>query len=308
MSVGAGDALSRVVAMTNGKGGVGKTSLTSNIAGQLALAGYRVLAVDLDLSGNLGLDLGYLTDERADEGLGTFNAVNMGSEFTIIQDVRPGLDVIPGGRRLEAVAALGTIPRDEPGGIPGEFARRLAPVAAGYDLTLIDTAPGNPTLQDMALAAARYVVVPLRTDRAGMEGLLLVGPRVRKARESYNPALSYLGAVMFGHNGRASQVERIAREHLARVGDRVPLMTTSVRHSEAVAQDARERGQLAHELAELVDEAQSERLRLLASGDPTVEAPRLISPVSGSVAADYAALAEEILHRIAAAENGQAIA
>ena len=53
-------ALRRTIAVLNGKGGVGKTSLTANLSGLFADAGYRVLAIDLDPQGNLGNDLGYL--------------------------------------------------------------------------------------------------------------------------------------------------------------------------------------------------------------------------------------------------------
>ena len=243
---------------------VHNTSVAANVAGQITLGDYRVLTVDLDLSGNLGLDLGYITDERADEGLSIFNAVHVGSPLTVIKDVRPGLDVVPGGRRLEAVAALTNLPSEQPGGVPGAFARALAPLAAEYDIVVIDTAPGNPVLQDMALAAARYVIVPLRSDRSGVEGLRLVGPRVKKARDTINPKLTYLGAVIFGHTANASRVRRTAQEHLAVVGDKVPLLDAFVRHSEAVASDSRERGLLAHELAAQVDESKAARLRYLA--------------------------------------------
>ena len=59
--------LSNVIAVANGKGGVGKTALTANIAGALAAANNEVLAVDLDRQGNLELDLGY-RDGRSDQG------------------------------------------------------------------------------------------------------------------------------------------------------------------------------------------------------------------------------------------------
>ena len=287
---------------------VHNTSVAANVAGQITLGDYRVLTVDLDLSGNLGLDLGYITHEQADEGLSIFNAIHIGTPLAVIKDVRPGLDVVPGGRRLEAVAALTNLPSEQPGGVPGAFARALAPLAAEYDIVVIDTAPGNPVLQDMALAAARYVIVPLRSDRSGVEGLRLVGPRVKKARDTINPQLTYLGAVIFGHTANASRVRRTAEEHLAVVGDKVPLLDAFIRHSEAVASDARERGLLAHELAAQVDESKAARLRYLAhrGGDTTGEAaPTVVSPVSASVAQDYTLLAHEILIRIDSIETAQ---
>ena len=62
------EALTRVVAVINGKGGAGKTTITANVAGLLALSGYRVLVVDLDPQGNLAEDFGYTGDERDDSG------------------------------------------------------------------------------------------------------------------------------------------------------------------------------------------------------------------------------------------------
>ena len=63
-------ALRRTIAVLNGKGGVGKTSLTANLSGLFADAGYRVLAIDLDPQGNLGNDLGYLGAVLGDGGAG----------------------------------------------------------------------------------------------------------------------------------------------------------------------------------------------------------------------------------------------
>ena len=62
--------LSRVVSLANGKGGVGKTSLTANLAGEFAREGSRTLVVDLDVSGNLKLDLGLVGHEGDDPGRG----------------------------------------------------------------------------------------------------------------------------------------------------------------------------------------------------------------------------------------------
>ncbi|MGO8609285.1 ParA family protein, partial [Rhizobium johnstonii] len=84
--------LSRVVALINGKGGVGKTSTTANISGQLARANYQVLAVDLDLSGNLKLDLGYVGNPLDDDGKGVVDAVWHGQALPVIKNVRENLD------------------------------------------------------------------------------------------------------------------------------------------------------------------------------------------------------------------------
>ena len=314
--------LSRVLGVITGKGGVGKTSITANLAGQVAAAsrtgtgtsGYRVLAVDLDLSGNLKLDLGYVGNEKDDDGRGLFDAVWRGEPLRVIPGVREGLDVVPGGRHLELLAAVGATPLAvelPEGGVPATFAARLAALIEenGYDLVLLDCAPGNPVLQDMALAATRHILIPTKTDAAGWDGLRMVGPRVKKARER-NPALSYLGVVLFAHQASATRVRQATRDHLAAVGDKVPLLETTIRHSEATAHDCRSRGQLAHELAQDVDINATARLRALRSrrrrDGNVIELPAALSASADSLAGDYRRLAREVLTRIAEAEHAAA--
>lgn len=313
MTTSSNPALSRVVAVATGKGGAGKTSVTANVAGQLARGGLTVLGIDLDLSGNLGLDLGYAGRDSDDAGRGIVDSVWSDSQLPVISGVRPDLDVIPGGRHLELLTALSMSPtaRELPGGsVPAAFAAKLADIAEGYDVVLLDCAPGNPVLQDLALACARYILIPTKTDAAGWDGLRMVGPRVRKARE-FNPGLTYLGAVLFAHSTQAKRVLRNTQTRLAEVGDRVPLFDTFIRHSETAAHDCRSRGQLAHELAADASISRTEHLHALRrrtadqSSDPL---PQQLSGAADNLAGDYADLAREVLHRIAAHEATTALA
>lgn len=297
--------LARVIALINGKGGVGKTSVTANVAGQLARSRYRVLVVDLDLGGNLGLDFGYAQRGLGDYGRGVVEAVARGAALPRIEQVRDGLDVVPGGRLLEHLQALdysASVP------VPEAFADRLAQAAASYDIVLIDCAPGNPVLQRTALLASRYVVIPTRTDPAGWDGLRMVHPLVEQARVA-NPALTYLGVVIFAHQTIARAILARTRSQLtADVGDVIPLFDTTIRYSEASAHDCRRRGQLAHELARDAVEATRERLELLRSRkrDETHRLPDSLSGSASSLSQDYASLSREILTRIAARENSAA--
>lgn len=305
------DPLGRVVAVINGKGGVLKTSVVANVAGQLAKAGYRILAADLDLGANLKLDLGYVGDPLDDDGKGLLEAIWSGAELPIIRNVRAGLDVIPGGRQLEMLTALAYSPMAaelQGGGVPQEFARRLSEVAANYDLVLLDCSPGNPVLQDLALAATRYLVIPSKTDAGGWDGLRMVGPRVKKARAA-NPQLAYLGAVLVAHQTTATRILTSTKDRLAEVEDTVPLFDTFIRHSETAAHDCRNRGQLAHELAADAAAGKQERLALLSRSRGRHRAknltamPTQLSAAADSLAGDYEALSREILLRIAAHEQ-----
>ena len=90
------------IAFVNGKGGVGKTSITANTAGILANSEWRVLAIDLDRQGNLQKDLGYREDDRHDQGEMLFRALTGDQALEpILTEVRPNLDVIPGGEQIE---------------------------------------------------------------------------------------------------------------------------------------------------------------------------------------------------------------
>ena len=306
--------LARVVAVLNGKGGVGKTSITCNCAGQLARGGFRVLVVDLDVSGNVKLDFGLVDHPDQDDGRGLVDAVWSNKPLHLIKDARPDVDVVPGGNSLEILGALSQMSsaQELPGGsVAAAFAAKLAEIADDYDLIFLDCPPGNKELQEMALGAARWVLIPTKTDHASWDGLLKVGPRVKRARKE-NPALRYLGVVVFDHNPIASRLMRTTQERLAEVGETVPLFDSFVRHSQSAAQDCRGRGQLAHELARDVSAQKSDRLEALsnrrarrASGSNVIDlpVPVQLSGTADSVASDYTSLAQEICARITEAEN-----
>lgn len=307
------ESLSRVIAVINGKGGVGKTSVVANVGGCAAVNSMRVLVCDLDISGNLKLDLGMLGSDEDDQGKRLVDAVWNGTPLPIVNNVRPGLDLIFGGRALEMLGQLARSPMAEElptGSVGAEFAARLSEVAEDYDLILLDCPPGNGELQDMALAATRWVLIPTKTDQASWDGLLGVGPRVKRARQA-NPDLTYLGIVVTGHSPSAGRVRRNTKARLGEVGETVPLLETFIRHSEAAAHDCRSRGQLAHELARDVRASAKERLSALTSRRRGTDSGNVIplpqgSALSGtadSLAGDYIQLTEEICERIARAEQ-----
>lgn len=303
-----GEPLARTVAVINGKGGVLKTSIVANVGGALARSGLRVLVVDLDLTGNLKLDLGLTAAPGDDEGRSIVEAVWNGSGLQVAAQVRPGLDMVFGGRQLGMLAAMSSSGVAED--LPAAFAARLAELAGDYDLVLIDCPPGNGDLQDMALAAARWVLVPTKTDPGSWDGLRGVGPRVKRARDA-NPALQYLGVVVTAHNPSATRVLRQTRERLAEAGEKLPLLDATVRHSESAAHDCRYLGRLAHELAGDAAEGRARRLEALSArraAGTAVELPPALSASADSLAGDYDRLAAEICSRITAHEQSGATA
>lgn len=290
-----------VVAVANGKGGVGKTSLTTTLAGLAAAAEYRVLLIDLDPQGNAGEDLGYTGAGLSDEGAGLVGAVTTRTGLKpTISECRARLDVVAGGERLDDLAGV-LLARHSRGASPADvLVEPLAELLAReeYDLVFIDCPPGEPNLQLMALGVARWLIIPTRADAASLKGMQRIVQRLVDAR-SRNPELDLLGVALFDVPTTATRLRAdISAQINEALGDSAPLFTTTIRHSVA-ATTARSQGKLIHEFAEeLEGEPFWKALR---------EGRRPTSPGSApALAGDYAALAHEVLLRITELEEAEA--
>lgn len=296
------ESLSRVVAIANGKGGVGKTSIATSLAGLAAAGGYKILLVDLDPQGNVGEDLGYTGAGQGDEGLGLVQSIIAGSALQVsLRQVRDGVDVICGGEKLDDLAGVLLGRHLRGSAVADLLAQPLAELvnANEYDLVVVDCPPGEPNLQLLALGAARWLVIPTRGDAASLKGMMRIAQRMVEAR-TRNPDLDLLGVVLFDIAAAATRIRReIGHEITEALGQVAPLFNTTIRHSVA-AMDARRRGLLIHEHAAQID-----------GGEPFWKAlkdgRRPVSAGSApALAGDYAALAHEILTRIAALEDSAA--
>jgi chromosome partitioning protein len=301
-------ALQRVIAVINGKGGVLKTTLTSNIGGLLANSGYRVLLVDLDPQGNLAEDLGYTGDDRDDQGNALMLGL-MGSTSEPIKSIRPNLDVYAGGPRLDrASAALVAQAAADPVGAQLALAKLLEPIASDYDMILLDCPPGDQTLQTAAVAAARWALVPVKSDKSSRRGMEAVASRVASVVENgVNPGIDLLGIVVVDitltrrpTGSTATRVEAAVRKEIVDVFKEESLVfSATVRHSETTAQATRERGLLVHELDEAVVAGPAWYDVLKGEAVAQSFAPRSAT----SVADDLQAVVEEVVARIGAAES-----
>ncbi len=291
----------RVVAIANGKGGVGKTTLTSGLAGQLAAAGRRVLLVDTDPQGNLGRDLGYGPQDGNSLGL----AITHGLPLEVSRGVRDRLDVVSGGPALWDVAPAFTSRGARGSALPGlrPAIDKVRPdgTDGDYDLVLVDTPPGEPILQELVFAASDFLIIPTRSDEASLDGLVVVAQRFAAAR-AVNPDLTLLGVVLFGVRAGSTRLIKRVRSALEdTLGGAAPVFGTSIRYLESAAVDMRSRGLLPHELEQVHREDTSARIRKLRKGDPTNTPDSLLSRDSSAagLAADYAALATEMMAAIA---------
>lgn len=284
------EALQRVLVFANGKGGVGKSSLTANEAGLLAANGYNVLLVDLDPQGDLDFELGVAAAGLTDQGANLTQALLGQAELTPVRGIRDNLDLIPGGPELlDYNRKLGA---DRLGvgtwNLPGRFAHILAGVAPNYDVVLVDCPPSLVDILTEALTAARWLIVPTRTDESSQRGLEYLAGPLRDAQEAGSD-VALLGIVLFGVTTSASRVRHDARTRLASVlGENAPIFDVAIRYKESTAAAVRARGQLVHELR---------RSAVDRSGD------RLTALSADSLAADYIALTEEIMTTLAQHES-----
>lgn len=290
----------RVIAIANGKGGVGKTTLTAALAGRLAATGSRVLVVDTDPQGNLARDLGY----DAQDGTSLALAITHGMPLQVVRDVRERLDVVPGGAALWDVGAAFTARGARGQTLPGLGAAlaTASPQGRGdYDVVLVDTPPGEPVLQDLVFAAADHLIIPTRSDDASLDGLVVVAERFAAARQ-VNPALTLLGVALFGVRSGSTRLHGRVRAALDdTLGGVAPVFDTSIRYLESAAVDMRSRGLLPDELTAAHQGDTADRIGRLRSGSPTDDGQALLSRESSvaGLAADYAALADEVTSAIA---------
>jgi chromosome partitioning protein len=205
--------MSQVIAVTNQKGGVGKTTTAVNLASALAERGYRVLAIDLDPQGNATTALG--TEKHGLER--HCYHVLMGG-VPIEQVARPteipSLRVLPSsidltGAELELVSVMARETR---------LRQALASVRSDYDFVFIDCPPSLGLLTINALTAADSILVPLQCEYYALEGLSSLLNTVDLVRGSLNPKLRVGGVLltMFDRRNRLSfQVEADVRQHFS---------------------------------------------------------------------------------------------
>lgn len=294
--------LNQALSVANGKGGVGKTTLTANLASIAANSGWDVLVIDLDPQGNLGADLGYNQLGMTDEGAALSKAVQFEEPLDPpVKMVRPHLDAVPAGRKTRE---LGQVLQDRG---RRESARALdqaiAPLVDNYDLILFDCPPGDDVLGDLGLAMARGLVIPVKYDSGSLDGLELMAARVRSIRRiGVNPDLELLGIVLFDFNPHASAMRRQVEEELrADFPKGVRIFDTAIRHSQRAAFDMRREGMVAIEYERDAKRDRARRLELLHRGREAVrEAGPARSQSARGLADDFTALSNEILEAFTA--------
>jgi chromosome partitioning protein len=202
--------MSRVYAITNQKGGVGKTTTAVNVSACVAEAGYDTLLVDVDPQANATVGLGL--PRTSAPGLYEVLIDDSSAEEALVQTSVGGLSLLPAGEGL--AGANVELPRID------RYERRLrdvlAPIKDRFEYILLDCPPSLGPLTVNALAAADYVIVPVQTEYFALEGLAGLLETLSLVQRELNPRLTVAGMLLTMHDNRTRlgrDVEREVREH-----------------------------------------------------------------------------------------------
>jgi chromosome partitioning protein len=201
---------SRVIAIANQKGGVGKTTTVINLAACLALAEHSVLAVDMDPQGNLTSGLGAkgTTTERGTIYTALTSAQPVAASELVVSTMVKDLWLIPADRNLTgAEVELVEFPNREQ-----RLRDFIEPIRHRYDYILIDSPPSLGLLTLNALVAADTVLIPLHCEYFALEGLADLISTLRRVRAALNPALDIEGVVLTMFEDRTNLGRQVATD------------------------------------------------------------------------------------------------
>jgi chromosome partitioning protein len=221
--------LVKILAVTNQKGGVGKTTTAVNLSACLAVLGQRVLMIDLDPQGNATTGCGVVkrvalpTVYQILIGRSTLAEARIRTEF--------GFDILPANREL-AGAEVELIEME---GREYRLREALAPVVDDYDFILMDCPPALNMLTVNGLVAAQAVMIPMQCEYYALEGLTDLVATLKKVRAKLNSKLEIEGLLRTLFDSRSTLTQQVSGDLVNHFGSKVyrTIIPRNVRLAEA---------------------------------------------------------------------------
>ncbi|WP_372708373.1 ParA family protein [Brevundimonas sp.] len=224
----------RVLAVSNQKGGVGKTTTAINLGTALAAIGQKVLIVDMDPQGNASTGLGVPRETRR---ITIYDVIvdDRSVDDAAVQTLVPGLNIVPADADMSGVEIELSQADRRSFRLRDALARQGADGQTRYDYVLIDCPPSLNLLTLNAMAAADAVLVPLQCEFFALEGLTQLMKTIEMVRQSLNPTLEIQGLVLTMYDRRSTLSGQVAADVRAHFGDKVydAVIPRNVRVAEA---------------------------------------------------------------------------
>ena len=218
----------KVIAITNQKGGVSKTTTTFNLGVALAKQGKRVLVVDVDSQSNLTTYAGWYDEDELKYTLTDLMEQSMNDDEIKIKESilhhSENVDLIPSNLSLSALENSLTYAMSR------EYTLRncLSSIKDDYDYILLDCQPSLGMLTINALASANSVIIPVQSEYFALRGMTDLFKTINKVRRQINPALKIDGALLTLVDSRANLPKEIATQLKDNYGSILKLFNTQI--------------------------------------------------------------------------------
>ncbi|MGI9277096.1 MAG: ParA family protein [Endozoicomonas sp.] len=242
--------MGKILAVTNQKGGVGKTTSCINLSASLVATKRRVLLVDLDPQGNATMGSG-VDKHSLEKSVYHLLTGRSGVEEVIITGLESGYDVIPANADLTA-AEVELMSME---GRQIRLREALAGIRDQYDFIMIDCPPSLNMLTVNALVAAEGVLIPMQCEYYALEGLTALMETITGIRQTINPGLHIEGLLRTMYDPRIGLTNEVSRQLISHFGEQVyrTVIPRNVRLAEApshgkpvLAYDKNSRGAIAY--------------------------------------------------------------